>query len=169
MHKPPGSWNAPTLQPGPLWKWHRVNKENNGKIIYLLQSWITTRPTVPVVIVNQAGISLNSSRYHPWRQTRTKIQSQYSAYYRLCRRTTPQNNNPIWRSQENIMQSYIKYKKYYDTKAKPYPLNEKDYCFTLQSQADHQRSTKTISRLLLDRTFFSGKRTTESHVHCAKT
>ena len=38
------------------------------------------------------------------------------------------------------MQSYIKYKKYYDIKAKASPLKEKDYCFILQPKADHQRS-----------------------------
>ena len=38
------------------------------------------------------------------------------------------------------MQSYIKYKKYYDTKTKASPLKEKDYCFILQPKADHQGS-----------------------------
>ena len=36
------------------------------------------------------------------------------------------------------MQSYIKYKRYYDKKAKASPLKEKDYCFILQPKADHQ-------------------------------
>ena len=38
------------------------------------------------------------------------------------------------------MQSYIKYKKYYDKKAKASPLKEKDYCFIIQPKADHQGS-----------------------------
>ena len=38
------------------------------------------------------------------------------------------------------MQSNIKYKKYYDKKAKSSPLKEKDYCFILQPKADHQGS-----------------------------
>ena len=38
------------------------------------------------------------------------------------------------------MQSYLKYKKYYDRKAKAAPLNENDYCFILQPIADHQGS-----------------------------
>ena len=38
------------------------------------------------------------------------------------------------------MQSNIKYKKCYDKKAKASPLKEKDYCFILQPNADHQRS-----------------------------
>ena len=38
------------------------------------------------------------------------------------------------------MQSYIKYKKYYDKKAKVSPFKEKDYCFILQPKADHQGS-----------------------------
>ena len=36
------------------------------------------------------------------------------------------------------MQSYIKYKRYYDKKAKASPLKGKDYCFVLQPKADHQ-------------------------------
>ena len=38
------------------------------------------------------------------------------------------------------MQSYIKYKRYYDKKAKASPLKEKDFCFILQPKADHQGS-----------------------------
>ena len=38
------------------------------------------------------------------------------------------------------MQSYIKYKRYYDKKAKASPSKEKDYCFILQPRGDHQGS-----------------------------
>ena len=38
------------------------------------------------------------------------------------------------------MQSYLKYKKYYDRKAKAAPLQQGDYCFILQPLADHQGS-----------------------------
>ena len=38
------------------------------------------------------------------------------------------------------MQSYIKYKKYYDKKAKASPLKEKGYCLLLQPKGDHQGS-----------------------------
>ena len=38
------------------------------------------------------------------------------------------------------MHSYLKYKEYYDDKARAAPLNEKDYCFVLQHKADHQGS-----------------------------
>ena len=38
------------------------------------------------------------------------------------------------------MQSYIKYKEYYDRKAKAASLKENDYCFVLQPKADHQGS-----------------------------
>ena len=41
---------------------------------------------------------------------------------------------------KNIMQSYLKYKDYYDRKAKAAPLKEKDYCFVLQPKADNQAS-----------------------------
>ena len=38
------------------------------------------------------------------------------------------------------MQSYLKYKEYYDRKAKAAPLHQGDYCFILQPLADHQGS-----------------------------
>ena len=38
------------------------------------------------------------------------------------------------------MQSYIKYKEYYDRKAKAAPLKKNDYCFVLQPKAYHQGS-----------------------------
>ena len=44
------------------------------------------------------------------------------------------------KTKKNVMQSYIKYKMYYDKKAKASPLKEKDYCFILHSKADHQGS-----------------------------
>ena len=46
----------------------------------------------------------------------------------------------IDKTKQNIMQSYIKYKEYYDRKAKAAPLKEGDYCFILQPKADHQGS-----------------------------
>ena len=38
------------------------------------------------------------------------------------------------------MQSYIQYRRYYDKKAKASTLKGKDYCFTLQPEADQQGS-----------------------------
>ena len=38
------------------------------------------------------------------------------------------------------MQSCIKYKRYYDEKTRASPLKEKDYCFILQPNVDHQGS-----------------------------
>ena len=46
----------------------------------------------------------------------------------------------IDQTKKNIMQSYLKYKDYYDRKAKTAPLKEKDYCFVLQPKADNQAS-----------------------------
>ena len=46
----------------------------------------------------------------------------------------------IDQTKKNIMQSYLKYKGYYDRKAKAAPLQEKDYCFVLQPKADNQGS-----------------------------
>ena len=38
------------------------------------------------------------------------------------------------------MPSYIKYKEYYDRKAKAAPLKERGYCFVLEPKAGHQGS-----------------------------
>ena len=46
----------------------------------------------------------------------------------------------IDKTKQNIMQSYIKYKEYYDRKAKAAPIKENEYCFVLQPKADHQGS-----------------------------
>ena len=46
----------------------------------------------------------------------------------------------IDKTKQNIMQSYIKYKEYYDRKAKAAPLKENDHCFVLQPKADNQGS-----------------------------
>ena len=46
----------------------------------------------------------------------------------------------IDQTKKNIMQSYLKYKDYYDRKAKAAPLQEKDYCFVLHLKADSQGS-----------------------------
>ena len=54
----------------------------------------------------------------------------------LLRRTTILYD----KTKKNVMQSFIKYKKYYDKKAKASPLKEKVYCFILQPKADHQGS-----------------------------
>ena len=46
----------------------------------------------------------------------------------------------IDQTKKNFMQSYLKYKDYYDRKAKAARLKEKDYCFALQPKADSQSS-----------------------------
>ena len=46
----------------------------------------------------------------------------------------------IDKTKQNIMQSYIKYKEFYDRKAKAAPLKENDHCFVLQPKADNQGS-----------------------------
>ena len=46
----------------------------------------------------------------------------------------------IDKTKHNIMQSYLKYKEYYDRKAKAAPLSEQDFCFNLQPKADNQGS-----------------------------
>ena len=42
------------------------------------------------------------------------------------------------KTKKNVMPSYIKCKRYYDKKAKASPLKEKDHCFILQPESDHQ-------------------------------
>ena len=44
----------------------------------------------------------------------------------------------IDKTKKNIMQSYLKYKDYYDRKAKAASLEQGDFCFILQPLADHQ-------------------------------
>ena len=44
------------------------------------------------------------------------------------------------KTKKNVMQSYIKYRRYYDKKVKASPLKGKDYCFMIQPKADHQES-----------------------------
>ena len=46
----------------------------------------------------------------------------------------------IDQTKKNIMQSYLKYKDYYDRKAEAAPLEQGDFCFILQPLADHQGS-----------------------------
>ena len=46
----------------------------------------------------------------------------------------------IDKTKQNIIKSYIKYKEYYDRKAKAAPLKENKCCFVLQPKADHQGS-----------------------------
>ena len=46
----------------------------------------------------------------------------------------------IDKTKKNIMQSYLKYKDCYDRKAKAAPLEQGDFCFILQTLADHQGS-----------------------------
>ena len=46
----------------------------------------------------------------------------------------------IDQTKKDIMQSYLKYKEYYDRKANAASLQEKDYCFVLQPKADSQGS-----------------------------
>ena len=41
-------------------------------------------------------------------------------------------------AKENVMQSYLKYKKYYDKKATATPLKINDYCYVLIPKADNQ-------------------------------
>ena len=46
----------------------------------------------------------------------------------------------IDQTKKNVMQSYLKYKDYYDRKVKAAPLKEKDFCFVLQPKTDSQAS-----------------------------
>ena len=46
--------------------------------------------------------------------------------------------NLLDQTKKNIMQSYLKYKAYYDRKAKTSPLETLDYCYILNPEADAQ-------------------------------
>ena len=52
----------------------------------------------------------------------------------------PRTQILIVQTKKNFMQSYLKYKDYYDRKAKAAPVREKDYCFVLQPKVDSQAS-----------------------------
>ena len=65
------------------------------------------------------------------------------------------------KTKKNVMQSYIKYNRYYDKKAKASPLKEKDYCFILDIKADYQGSKIPLRDFRLDWTLFSRKSPTE--------
>ena len=65
---------------------------------------------------------------------------KFLANYRICRRSTKQDTSPHRSNQKIIMQAYLKYKDYYDRKAKAVPLKEKHYCFISQPKADTQSS-----------------------------
>ena len=67
------------------------------------------------------------------------------------------------------MQSYIKYKRYYDKKAKASPLKEKDYYFILQPKADHQGSKIPFRDFRWIGPLHSRKGTTKQQLHCAQT
>ena len=54
-------------------------------------------------------------------------------------------------SAKNSMQPYLKYKEYYDRKAKAAPLKQNDYCFILQPIADPD-ATETPNGLVDDTT-----------------
>ena len=60
----------------------------------------------------------------------------------MCGRNAAEDANPHRSDEKNIMQSYLKYKEYYDRKAKAAPLQEKDYCLVFQPNADHQGSKR---------------------------
>ena len=45
------------------------------------------------------------------------------------------------KTKKNVMQSYVKYKRYYDKRAKTSPLKAKDYGFLLQPRTDQRAST----------------------------
>ena len=47
-------------------------------------------------------------------------------------------------TKKNIMQTYLKYKEYYDRKTKAAPLKQNDYRFILQPIADHQGSRNPL-------------------------
>ena len=171
MHKPSESYNGPTPQLSLLWKWHQANVGNNGTSIYPLQSWITTRHTIPISIVNQVK-SLFRARI-PHKILDHKLGLQFNPNIaattdfaeELLRRT----NLLYDKTKKNVMQSYIKYKRYYDKKAKASPLKKKGYCFILQPKADHPWVKNTVPWLPFDWTLSCRNTSIEQYLYCSKT
>ena len=54
---------------------------------------------------------------------------------------------------KKIMQSYLKYKEYYDRRTKAAPLQQGDYCFILQPLADQQGSKILLPEFRLIRPY----------------
>ena len=142
-HKLSGSSNGPTPQSELLSKWHQANTENKG----------TNNKYLPLAILNYNTTYHSSIDYEPSRVFHGRVPHNILDH-KLGLRLNP-NIAPTTdfaeellrrtkilydRTKINVMQSYIKYKKYYDKKAKTSPLQEKDYCFILQPEADHQGS-----------------------------
>ena len=68
-----------------------------------------------------------------------RYQPQTEVAEEVRRRIAPLHDQ----TKKNIMQSYLKYKAYYDRKAKTAPLTTEDYCFILNPKADTQ-ATKLL-------------------------
>ena len=122
-------------------RWHVGNIDDHGINICCSQFSIVTQATTPVLVVNQQEYSMEE--FHtiildhklgniPNEQTipTTEFADEIQNRTKLL----------IDKTKQNIMQSYIKCKEYYDRKAKAAPLKQNDYCFVLQLKADHQRS-----------------------------
>ena len=71
-----------------------------------------------------------------WKQPKRADQS----HNRNCGRNPERAKLLIDETKQNIMHSYIKYKEYFDRKAKAAPLKENEYCFVLQQKVDHRGS-----------------------------
>ena len=52
-------------------------------------------------------------------------------------------------AEDNLMQSYLKYKQYYDKKATAKPLKINDYCYVLNPKADNQSMKYTFKDCIL--------------------
>ena len=88
----------------------------------------------------QPNISRTITLQHTRSQARTFIWKQFSPNYRFCRRAVENDTIFFDKTEKNVMQSYIRYKMYYDKKTQASRLPEKDYCYILQPKADHQGS-----------------------------
>ena len=72
------------------------------------------------------------------------------------------------KTKTNGMQSYIKYKRYYDEKETALPLKKKKYCLILQPKADHQGVKKPFYDFRWIGSYLV-ENSTEQKLHCTKT
>ena len=96
---------------------------------------------MPASVVNRQGCSMEEFHTMSWITSSETIQTSRSTQQlNLLKKIQNRTKILIDKTKQNIMQSYINYKEYYDRKAKAAPLKENEYCFVLQPKADHQGS-----------------------------
>ena len=123
-------------------RWPQWNTNDNGVITFPLQSVLNTNTTyhatldceplkifhgwVPYIMLEHKLGQNHNPKVQPTTDFADKIQRRAKTIFDSTKK--------------NIMPSYLKYKEYYEGKARAAPLQLNNYCFILQPIADHQGS-----------------------------